>query len=357
MVPPIKLWAVGVGTEAALKIMTRNSQDARSLSADLDAECAACLMGARRLASCSTGTGGRRSRPHSKRSCGDHDTYRTELLSKIPDGRYVWEDYAEHDGVDPPRLHAQRITLTKSMVPMSCPSPSRARYSHWIGTITCCAAQSAFTVRKPSEGGESITTTSYRSPVSASASRSRTARSGKSTSSTSAPASALLAGIRSSDGRTWQRSPRERRPGNQQVVDRCIEIALVEPQQGRCIPRGSTSTSSTRAPRRASSDRDVDSGRGFANAAFWFASAMMRGGFERSVCCVRDSKNAPKTSGVSCANRPAGRVSLCVERVNRTMVASERGGNKCRPFQLSAGMLASLPVVAEGVSAFSCRGL
>jgi len=40
-------------------------------------------------------------------------TYRTELLAKIPDGEYVWEDYAEHDGVDEPRLHAQRITLTK----------------------------------------------------------------------------------------------------------------------------------------------------------------------------------------------------------------------------------------------------
>ena len=34
------------------------------------------------------------------------------MLSKIPDGTYVWEDYAEHDGVDEPRLHAQRITLT-----------------------------------------------------------------------------------------------------------------------------------------------------------------------------------------------------------------------------------------------------
>ena len=40
-------------------------------------------------------------------------TYRTEILSKIPDGEYVWEDYAEHDGVDEPKLHTQRITLTK----------------------------------------------------------------------------------------------------------------------------------------------------------------------------------------------------------------------------------------------------
>ena len=35
------------------------------------------------------------------------------MLAKIPDGTYEWEDYAEHDGVDPPRLHRQRITLTK----------------------------------------------------------------------------------------------------------------------------------------------------------------------------------------------------------------------------------------------------
>jgi N-methylhydantoinase B len=40
------------------------------------------------------------------------ETYRREILSKIPDGTYVWEDYAEHDGVDEPRLHTQRITLT-----------------------------------------------------------------------------------------------------------------------------------------------------------------------------------------------------------------------------------------------------
>ena len=38
------------------------------------------------------------------------ETFRREILSKIPVGKYVWEDYAEHDGVDEPRLHTQRIT-------------------------------------------------------------------------------------------------------------------------------------------------------------------------------------------------------------------------------------------------------
>src|SRR5437660_8950638 len=39
-----------------------------------------------------------------------------DLCVTVPvfaDGTYVWEDYAEHDGVDAPRLHAQRMTLTK----------------------------------------------------------------------------------------------------------------------------------------------------------------------------------------------------------------------------------------------------
>jgi N-methylhydantoinase B/oxoprolinase/acetone carboxylase alpha subunit len=42
------------------------------------------------------------------------ETYRREILGKIPVGSWVWEDYAEHDGVDEPMLHTQRITLTRT---------------------------------------------------------------------------------------------------------------------------------------------------------------------------------------------------------------------------------------------------
>jgi N-methylhydantoinase B len=115
MVPPIRLWEQGRPNEAALKIMTRNSRMPDSLAADLDAECSACLMGARRLAELFDRYG-----RAAVESCfdaiidGTTSTFRREVLAKIPDGTYVWEDYAEHDGVDPPRLHAQRITLTKT---------------------------------------------------------------------------------------------------------------------------------------------------------------------------------------------------------------------------------------------------
>ena len=115
MVPPIRLWDAGVPNQAALTIMTRNSRMPDSLAADLDAECSACLQGARRLAELFERYG-----RADVEACFDEivasttRTYRQEILAKIPAGTWTWEDYAEHDGVDPPRLHTQRITLTRT---------------------------------------------------------------------------------------------------------------------------------------------------------------------------------------------------------------------------------------------------
>jgi len=115
MVPPIKLWDAGVPNRAALTIMTRNSRMPESLAADLDAECSACLMGSRRLAELFDRYG-----REVVEACFDQivdrttETYKREILSKIPVGSWTWEDYAEHDGVDEPRLHTQRITLTRT---------------------------------------------------------------------------------------------------------------------------------------------------------------------------------------------------------------------------------------------------
>ncbi|MFA6574382.1 MAG: hydantoinase B/oxoprolinase family protein [Nocardioides sp.] len=115
MVPPIKLWDAGTPNKAALAIMTRNSRMPESLAADLDAECSACLMGARRLGELFDRYG-----VDVVESCFDAiidrttTTYRREILSQIPVGSWVWEDYAEHDGVDEPKLHTQRITLTRT---------------------------------------------------------------------------------------------------------------------------------------------------------------------------------------------------------------------------------------------------
>ena len=114
IVPPVRLYRAGVPNTDLLRVMVRNSRLPESLRGDLDAEVAACRMGADRLAELFERYGGAQ-----VEACFDAilerttETFRRELLSKIPDGTYVWEDYAEHDGVDPPRLHTQRMTVTK----------------------------------------------------------------------------------------------------------------------------------------------------------------------------------------------------------------------------------------------------
>src|SRR5947208_10353004 len=115
IVPPVRLYHAGRANEDVIRIMTRNSRLPDSLRGDLDSEVAACRMGAERLADLF-----RRYGRAQVEGCFDAildrttETFRRELLSRIPEGTYVWEDYAEHDGVDPPRLHTQRITLTRT---------------------------------------------------------------------------------------------------------------------------------------------------------------------------------------------------------------------------------------------------
>jgi N-methylhydantoinase B len=116
IVPPVRLYAAGRPNEDLIRVMVRNSRLPDSLRGDLDAEVAACRMGAERVADLFERYGRDR-----VEACFEAilarttETFQRELLSKIPPGTYVWEDYAEHDGVDPPRLHTQRMTLTRTI--------------------------------------------------------------------------------------------------------------------------------------------------------------------------------------------------------------------------------------------------
>lgn len=115
MVPPIRLYREGVLNEDAYRIIFRNTRLPHSLQGDIDGEIAACRMGARRLAELFDRYG-----RDAVEACFDAtlqkcaDTYRREILPRIPDGTYEWEDYIEHDGVDPPRLHGIRMRMTKT---------------------------------------------------------------------------------------------------------------------------------------------------------------------------------------------------------------------------------------------------
>ena len=115
MVPPVRLYEAGRANTDVIRILARNSRLPDSLRGDLDSEVAACRLGAARLGALFARYGAAR-----VEACFEAllarttETFRRELLARIPDGTHVWEDYAEHDGVDPPRLHTQRLTLTKS---------------------------------------------------------------------------------------------------------------------------------------------------------------------------------------------------------------------------------------------------
>jgi N-methylhydantoinase B len=115
IVPPVRLYERGQPNTDLIRVMVRNSRLPDSLRGDLDAEVAACRLGAEHLAELFARYG-----RETVEGCFEAilsrttDVFRRELLSKIPAGTYVWEDYAEHDGVDPPRLHTQRMSLTKT---------------------------------------------------------------------------------------------------------------------------------------------------------------------------------------------------------------------------------------------------
>jgi N-methylhydantoinase B len=113
-IPPVKIYSEGVRNDAVFTIVRRNTRVPEMLSADLDSEIQACLMGAQRMAGLFARFG-----KDQVEACFQailekcRDIYRHELLSKIADGEYAWEDYVEHDGITDPKLHKLALKMTK----------------------------------------------------------------------------------------------------------------------------------------------------------------------------------------------------------------------------------------------------
>jgi N-methylhydantoinase B len=115
LVPPIKLYDAGTPNEGALAIIERNSRLPEHLRGDIDAEIGACLVGSRRIVALAERYGAdviEEAFDALIAKCTR--VVREELLPKIADGVYRWEDYVENDGVDEPSLHALRLTMTKT---------------------------------------------------------------------------------------------------------------------------------------------------------------------------------------------------------------------------------------------------
>ena len=104
LVPPIKLYEKGKLNEAAFRIITRNSRLSEHLAGDMDAEIGAARLGSRRIVALAERYG-----VDTLEAAFDqilHNTaeiFRREILPKIKDGVYHYEDYIEADGVDAPQ--------------------------------------------------------------------------------------------------------------------------------------------------------------------------------------------------------------------------------------------------------------
>jgi N-methylhydantoinase B len=113
-IPPIKIYDAGRRNEEAFRIIRRNTRVPEMLEADLDSEIEAIRMGARRMEELF-----RRFGAETVESCFQaildkcRDIYANELLPKIPDGEYAWEDFVEHDGVTDPKLHRLALKMIK----------------------------------------------------------------------------------------------------------------------------------------------------------------------------------------------------------------------------------------------------
>lgn len=115
LIPPIKLYDRGKLNEAAFRIITRNSRLEEHLAGDLDAEIGAASLGSRRIVALAERYGADTLEAAFEQILKNTaEIFRREILPKIADGTYHYEDYIEADGVDEPRLHALRVTMTKT---------------------------------------------------------------------------------------------------------------------------------------------------------------------------------------------------------------------------------------------------
>ncbi len=113
-VPPIRIYSEGRRNDEAFKIIRRNTRLPDVLSADLDSEIQACIMGAKRLEELFQRFG-----RQTVEACFQaiivrcRDVFRNELLPKIADGEYSWHDYVEREVDGEIKFHKIALKMEK----------------------------------------------------------------------------------------------------------------------------------------------------------------------------------------------------------------------------------------------------
>ncbi len=114
-VPPIRVYSEGKRNEEAFKIIRRNTRLPEILSADLDSEIQACIMGAKRMEELFQRFGAKMVEACFQaiiEKC--RNTFHDELMPKIANGEYVWHDYVEREIDGKIKLHKIALKMIKS---------------------------------------------------------------------------------------------------------------------------------------------------------------------------------------------------------------------------------------------------
>jgi N-methylhydantoinase B len=99
-IPPLKLREAGVFNETLVKLLRQNVRIPDTVMGDLNAQVAACTVGARRLAEIAEAYG-----DNQLRAIFDELLTRSELMTRkalrqIPEGTYRFVDYLDNDGIE-----------------------------------------------------------------------------------------------------------------------------------------------------------------------------------------------------------------------------------------------------------------
>jgi N-methylhydantoinase B len=99
-IPPLKLREAGVFNETLVKLLRQNVRIPDTVMGDLNAQVAACTVGARRLAEIADAYG-----DNQLRAIFDELLTRSELMTRqalrqIPEGTYRFVDYLDNDGIE-----------------------------------------------------------------------------------------------------------------------------------------------------------------------------------------------------------------------------------------------------------------
>jgi N-methylhydantoinase B/oxoprolinase/acetone carboxylase alpha subunit len=315
-IPPLKFRVAGEYNETLVAILRQNSRMPDTLMGDLNAQLAACTVGARRLQELAEQYGAEFLMAVFEELLDRSETMTRQALARIPAGTYRYADYLDNDGIDletPVRIEVAVTVRDGSIAfdlagtdpqlrgPLNCvPSGSQAAAYFAVRVLTDAAI--------PTNGG------CFR-PV-----------------RLKLPKGSLV-------------NPEEPAPVNARTstikrIATCMVSALASVLPGRvAAPSAGTLLVVAFAGRRASGERFI-------------VGELIAGG--SGAGCDRDGVDVVDTDASNCMNLPAEALEMDAPlRLQRVALRTDSGG--CGQYRGGLGVVREYEVLADGVT-FTHRG-